>query len=69
MQLDHILKKLIYILAYVTPEAGPFLAPRAFKLNQLGRGPLDDVTYQISRHCGFRVRQEDFFMFSPYKPM
>ena len=46
---------------------GPFLA-RGAQLIKLGRGPLDDATfdtkYQVSRPCGFR--QEDFFMFSLY---
>ena len=40
-------------------------------LNKLGRGPLVLVMlhtkYQSSMPCGFR--QEDFFMFSLYKPM
>ena len=33
---------------HVTPGAGPFLAPGHY-LNKLGRGPLLDATYQISR--------------------
>ena len=55
-----------YISLYknVTPGAGPFLVP-GHKLNKLGRSPLDDATYQISRTQGFR--QEDFFTFSLYK--
>ena len=31
----------------VTPGAGPFW-PQCYNLNKLGRGPLDDTTYQIS---------------------
>ena len=30
------------------PWSGPFLA-QGHNLNKLGRGPLDDATYQISR--------------------
>ena len=32
----------------VTPVAGLFL-PQGYNLNKLGRGSLDDTTYQISR--------------------
>ena len=32
----------------VTPEAGHFW-PQGYNLNKLGRRPLDDTTYQISR--------------------
>ena len=32
----------------IVPGAGPFLAPGYF-LNKLGRGPLGDAKYQISR--------------------
>ena len=32
----------------VTPEAGPFLSP-CYNLNWLGRGSLDDTTYQKSK--------------------
>ena len=46
----------------VTPEAGPFW-PQGYNFNKLGRGSLDDTTYQSSRPCGFR--QEDFFMLLP----
>ena len=30
----------------ISPRAGPFLA-RGHNLNNLGRGPLDDITYKI----------------------
>ena len=33
---------------HVTPGAGPFW-PQWHKLNKLGRGPLGDATYQVSR--------------------
>ena len=61
-----------YIAAYVkhvTSGWGYFWHQR-HNLNKLGRGPLDDATYQIlgSRPCGFR--QQDLFTFSLYyKPM
>ena len=29
--------------------AGPFLTPQGYHLNKLGRGPLDNTKYQISR--------------------
>ena len=29
---------------------GAIFGPRGHHLNQLGRDPLDDATYQISRH-------------------
>ena len=32
----------------MTPGAGPFLA-QGDNLNKLGRGPLGDATYQISK--------------------
>ena len=38
-------------------------------LNQLGRGPLGEATYQIYRLYALRLRQDDFFMLSLYKPM
>ena len=38
--------------------------PQGNNLNKLGRGSLDDTSYQISRHCGFR--QEDFFQVSHF---
>ena len=38
----------------------PFLAPRAF-LNKLGRGPLGDATYQISRLYGLWFQTTRFF--------
>ena len=37
---------------------GDHFWPQGHNLNKIGRGPLDDATYQISRPCGFR--QEDF---------
>ena len=50
------------------PKRPAHFWPPGYNLNKLGRGPLDDATYQIpiykdSRPCGFR--QEDLFMF-PY---
>ena len=33
---------------HVTPGAGPF-RPKGHNLNELGRGPPGDATYQISR--------------------
>ena len=33
---------------YVSP-GGPILGPRGIILNKLGRGPLGDASYQISR--------------------
>ena len=42
------------------PQAGPVLTPKAsfeqpqgHHLNNLGRGPLGDATYQISKLCTF----------------
>ena len=46
----------------MTPGVRAFW-PQGYNLNKLGRGSLDDASYQISRPCGFR--QEDFFMFLP----
>ena len=44
-----------------TPGAGPFLTP-GHNLNNLGRGPLGDVTYQTrSRPLSFR--EEDYQRF------
>ena len=39
---------ILVIRKHVTPGAGPFW-PQGHNLNKLRRGPLDDVTYQISR--------------------
>ena len=36
----------------VTPGAGPFL-PQGYNLNNFGRGPLDEATYQISKTWAF----------------
>ena len=47
---------------YKTHEAGPFLTPGS-KLNKLGRCPLGDAKYQISRLLAFGFRKEDFFIF------
>ena len=33
---------------HVIPGAGPFW-PKGYNLNKLGRGPLGDATYKISR--------------------
>ena len=33
----------------MTPRGGPFFWPQVYNLNKLGRGPLDDATYQIPR--------------------
>ena len=41
--------------------------PQRHSLNKLGKVPLGDIKYQITRPYGFR--QEDFFMFSLYTPM
>ena len=38
-------------------------------LNQLGRGPLGEATYQIFGLYALRFRRDDFFMLSLYKPM
>ena len=43
------------------PGAGPFLAPGAY-LNNFGRGPLGDATYQVSR-LGFVVSDKSFKVF------
>ena len=50
-----------------TPGLGQFL-PQVQNLNKLGRGPLGDATYQIQCFRSYGFRQEDFFMFSLYKP-
>ena len=63
---DHILKKMI-LYQHMWPLQQGKAWPKGQNLNQLGRGPLDGATFQISRPCGFR--QEDFFMLSLYKPM
>ena len=47
----------------MTPGLAHFW-PQGHNLNKVGKGLLDDASYQIfrlSRPCGFR--QEDFFMF------
>ena len=49
------------------PPARGHFWPKVYNLNKLGRGPLGDAKYQISRPSDFR--QEDFFIFSLYKPM
>ena len=51
-------------LAYLTPEARPFLART--NLVEVHKMMLH-TKYQGSLPCGFR--QEEFFMFSLYKPM
>ena len=38
-------------------------------MNKLGRDPLGDSIYQISQIMPYGFRQEDFSMFSLYKPM
>ena len=43
----------------------PYFWPQGHSLNKLGRDRQGDASYQILR--GFR--EEDFFMFSKYKPM
>ena len=36
------------LVKHLTPGVGPFMA-QGYNLNKLGRGPLGDATYQISR--------------------
>ena len=38
-------------------------------LNKLGRGPLGDATYQISRLEALWFQTRRFFMFSQHRPM
>ena len=45
------------------PPARGHFWPKVYNLNKLGRGPLGDAKYQISKPSDFR--QEDFFIF-PY---
>ena len=52
-----------YIIAYVkhvTPGMGHFWN-QGHKLNKLGRGPLGDTTYQISRLYGLWFQISRFF--------
>ena len=47
-------------------QGGTIFWPKKHNLNKLGRGPLDDGSYQsqASRPCGFKFRQVHFFKFS-----
>ena len=69
MASDKIFFNVFHIYAYVNnvPLELAIFWPPGHNLNKLGIGPLGDVTYQIPRTSGFR--QEEFFMFSLYKPM
>ena len=54
----------------IGPQGQTYFWREGHNLNTLGRGPLVEATYQISRlsrPCGFR--QEDLFMFSLQPPM
>ena len=49
---------------HVTPGVGPLLA-FGDSLNKLGRGPLGDATYQISRLLALRFQTRRFFHVIP----
>ena len=52
----------------MTPRGRAIFGPREIILNKLGRGPLGDATYQISRLYAlwFLSDKKIFFMLLPY---
>ena len=52
---------------HVTPQGRGNFSPQRDNLNNLGRGPLDDATYQISKALGVMVSDKIFYVFSLYK--
>ena len=56
---------LVYV-KHVGPWAGPFLAQGPHNLNNLGRDPLDEATYQISKTWAFWFSEKKIFKGFPY---
>ena len=51
------------------PRGGARFDLRGHTLNRLGRGPLGDATYQISKLCTFLFQRRRFLKFSVFVPM